>query len=144
MLEMNVTKDFDLRKIKLDLSHELNNSIDIIANDIEKGIDRGSQFGKPFEENAKSTIKAKKHSQPLVGKKPGIMKYSKKMVKRKAKPKNQIATLAPNHKRVEIAYWNDYGTYTIPARHFWGISTESDKRITAEVARAIEKELRRA
>ena len=59
MIEAKVSKNFNLKKIKLDLSEELNDGIDIIARDIEKGIDRGAQFNKPFKRNVDSTIKKK-------------------------------------------------------------------------------------
>jgi hypothetical protein len=48
MIQAKITKNFDLRKIKLDIHRELNQGIDIIADNISEGIDRGGQFGKRF------------------------------------------------------------------------------------------------
>ena len=59
-MSITLIKNFDLRKIKLDLHKELNNGLDIIALDVQQGIDRQSQFGKPIPRNEESTLKKKK------------------------------------------------------------------------------------
>ena len=74
MLTMNVTKNFDLSKMNFKLTDELNRGIDMVAVDIEDGINKGSQFGKPFQRNAELTIKKKGYDWPL--KQSGLMKDS--------------------------------------------------------------------
>ena len=120
MLEFSIEKNFNLNNIQLDFSDDLNKGIDIVALDIEKGINSGGQFGKAFKRNAEKTIKRKGFDHPL--KETGLMMDSSRMIKQKATRKNQVATLLPHKDRIDIGFWNDQGTDTIPRRHFWGIS----------------------
>jgi hypothetical protein len=66
---INVSKNFNLNNIKLDLSKELNYAGDIIVKDhfqrLEKGLDANEKAMKPLKE---STIKAKGFNQILVDK----------------------------------------------------------------------------
>lgn len=142
MIDMKINKNFNLKNIKLDLHNELNDGLDVIADDIQKGIQQGRQFGAPFIRNADSTIKKKGFDHPL--KETGLMMNPNKMIKRKASRGRQIAKLYPNEERTDIAYWNHEGTDDIPARPFWGISKDAEKRILAKVDQEIERELRRA
>lgn len=142
MVGVKVKRNFNLNNIKLDFHKELNKGIRIIADDIELGIHKGSQFGKGFKRNAKSTIKKKGFDHPL--KDTGLMMDSGKMVKTKATRTHQVAVLAPNEKRTDIGFWNDRGTATIPARPFWGISKKADKHIMKLIEFEIVKELKRA
>ena len=141
-MKLDITKNFNLKNIKLDLSRELNVSIDYIAADIEQGIDQGQQFGKGFLPNAASTIKKKGFNHPL--KDTGSMKKASGMIKTKATKERQIATLRPSSKNLDKAEYNHFGTETIPARPFFGISEDSEKKCLAFAAQKIEKELRNA
>jgi len=67
-----------------------------------------------------------------------------KMIKGKASQNNQIATLLPNEKRIDIAFWNDRGTDDIPARPFWGISKKAENEIIKRIEGKIEQEIKRA
>jgi len=142
MLEVKLEKHFNLANIKLDFSKELNEGIDVIALDIQKGIERGSQFGKAFKRNAKSTIKKKGFDHPL--KEKGIMMDSGQMVKTRAQRNYQVAKLIPHIERVDIAHWNQEGTATIPARPFWGISSKAEREIMIRAKARIHQELSRA
>jgi len=141
-MAMSISKNFNLNNIKFDLSKELNNSIDIVALDIKKGIEKGVQFEVPFKRNAPMTIKKKGFDHPL--KETGLMMNETKMIKGKASQNNQIATLLPNEKRIDIALWNDRGTDDIPARPFWGISKKVENEIIKRIEGKIEQEIKRA
>lgn len=151
MIKLNVAKDFDLRKITLDLSDELNKGIDVIALDIQQGIERKEQFGKPIPENEESTLKIKRRrgwgEHPLIaGKK--LLYDHKKMSKTKARKTEQRAILAPHDDRVDIAKWLQIdGVETkhgIKHYEFWGISEKAEKEIMTSVSAAISKEVDRA
>ena len=139
---MKVKKNFNLNNIKLDFSKELNEGIDVIALDIQRGIEKGSQFGKTFKKNKPSTIKRKGFDHPL--KNTGLMMDANRMIKTKARRSRQMATLTPNIKRIDIGYWNDSGTDTIPARPFFGISEKAEREIMVRVTARLHQELVRA
>lgn len=142
MIELSITKNFNLKNIKFDFSKELNEGIDVVATDIEKGIQKGIQFGKPFKRNAEKTIKRKGFDHPL--KDTGLMMNPNQMIKGKASINRQISTLLPNEDRIDIGYWNDRGTDRIPRRHFWGISKNAEKIIMTKMAARMDQELRKA
>lgn len=142
MLDVKIEKHFNLANIKLDFSKELNEGIDVIALDIQKGIERGSQFGKSFKRNAPATIRRKGFDHPL--KEKGIMMDSGRMMKTKAKSSYQVAKLVPNVERIDIAHWNQEGTDTIPARPFWGISNKAEREIMIRAKARIHQELKNA
>lgn len=142
MLKIRMKKNFNLSKIRLDFSKTLNTGIRIVASDINQGIGRGSQFGKPFKRNAESTIKKKGFDHPL--KDTGLMMDISQMGIGKAGYANQRAYLLPNEDRVDIGFWNDQGTNKIPARPFWGISQKAEKNIMAMAMAHIKTEIRRA
>ncbi len=146
MISAKVTKNFDLSKIKLDLSRELNQGIDIVAENIEEGIDNSQQFGAVFEKNEKSTLDQKRRkgqgSKPLIA--TGLLKDESKMVKTKATTAKQEATLLPHPDREDVALWNDQGTDNIPARPHWGISTRADDKIDKIIDKKIRKAIDRS
>lgn len=141
-MKMDITKNFNLKNISLDLSREMNVSIDYIASDIEQGIDQGRQFGKNFLPNAEKTVKKKGFNHPL--KETGIMKNANKMDKTRAKEYDKAAILAPSEENLDKVAYNNYGTDTIPARQFWGISEDAEKKSLAFAEQKIERELRDA
>ena len=147
-MSITLIKNFDLRKIKLDLHKELNNGLDIVALDIQKGIDRQSQFGKPIPRNEESTLKKKKAkgwgTKSLIAEKKWL-RDSGKMIKTKATREHQIATLLPKEERIEIAYWlQEEGVETkhgIKHYEFWGISDKADEVITQKMFAHISREV---
>jgi len=141
-MKLNVTKNFNLNNISLDLSRELNIGIDMIAADIEQGIDQGGNMGKSFERNAPMTIKKKGFDHPLL--ETGNMKNADKMIKSKATKTHQTATLKPSPNNINKVVYNNFGTPTIPKREFWGISKDSEKKILAAVNQKLEREINNA
>ena len=141
MIQAKITKNFDLRKIKLDLHRELNQGIKIIADDIERGIDNGSQFQKFFPDIETKTADRKGHNQPLIDKK--ILKDASKMKKTEATTAKQEATLLPAKEREDIAFWNHFGTDNIPARPFWGISDRAFNRVLKIAENTVRKNVDR-
>ena len=129
-----------------DLSSELNEAVEITAMDIQRGIEKGGQFGIAFKRNAPSTIAKKGFDHPL--KETGLMMDSGKMTKVKAKKgvpgAGQQAKLGPNRKRWDVAAYNDEGTDDIPARPFWGVSNAAEKTILKMVMDSIDRRLRNA
>jgi len=139
-MDLKVSKDFDLNKFRLDLSEELKDGINMVARDIEHGIDRGSQFGKPFKKNAISTIRLKGFDHPL--KETGLMKNKNKMIKRfYKKADEQIGELLPNEKRIDIGYWNQEGTNKIPSRPWFGISEDAERKVVTKIEEKIKKQI---
>ena len=138
---MNIRKNFNLNKIDMDFSPQLNKGIDIIALDIQKGIEQGSQFGRAFKRNAPRTILKKGFDHPL--KETGLMMDSGRMTKQKARRNEQRAILTPDNDRIDIAFWNDTGTPRIPARPFWGISEKAENEIFTRVIAHIDKEIKK-
>jgi hypothetical protein len=151
MIEMDVEKHFDLGRIKLDLTKELNEGIDIIALDIQKGIDSQKQFGKPIVKNEDETLERKRKrgwgEKSLIEEKRWL-RDSGKMVKGKASRKRQRASLLPKKERIDIAYWlQETGVRTkhgIKHYLFWGISENAEKEIIKRVEARILMEIRRA
>lgn len=131
----------NLGKLKLDLSAEINEGIDTIAKDIQNGIEGGGQFGRRFKRNAKSTIRKKGFDHPL--KETGLMMNAKKMIKRKATKTKQLGGLIPNEERIDIGYYNQYGTGDIPSRPWFGISDESERKIIKAMEERIKRNVDR-
>ena len=142
MMEMSVQANFNLNRIKLDLTDELNDGLDIIAKDIESGIKRGAQFNKPFKRNAEKTVKKKGFDHPL--KHTELMMDAKKMIKDRARKSRQEAILMPNERRQDIAAWNQEGTDHIPPRPFFGISKDAERKIILNAKQKIEREVKYA
>jgi hypothetical protein len=141
MIQAKITKNFDLRKIKLDIHRELNQGIDIIADNISEGIDRGGQFGKRFKDIKKETGNRKGHFQPLID--TGLLKDESRMVKGKATSAKQEATLLPAPEREDISFWHNTGAKPNPQREHWGISTRADDKIDKIIDKAVRKNIDR-
>jgi hypothetical protein len=140
---INIERNFgDLSKIAKDLSDELNKGIKIVAKDIEQGIEGGGQFGRRFKRNHPITIENKGFDHPL--KETGLMMNHNKMKYVKATKSKQVAQLAPNSERVDIAYNNDRGTKKIPSRPFWGISDEAENKVMLMMEKEITRRIDRA
>lgn len=142
MINAKVTKNFDLSKIKLDLHRELNQGIDFIADDIKAGIDKGGQFQKAFKALKKETSDRKGHHKPLID--TGLMKDESRMVRGKATPAKQEATLLPNPEREDISFWHNTGAEPNPKREHWGISNRADDKVDKLVDKKIRKAIDRS
>ena len=146
MIQIDMFKNFDLRKISLDLSDIINKAIKLVGRDIRLGIERGVVAGSVFAPNAPSTLKIKaskgQGAKPLEA--TGLLKDDKRMQRTKATKANQVATLLPNSERVDISFWNDQGTKTIPARKHWGISDDAENKIITLARNTIKKNIKKA
>ena len=136
MIKAKMTKTFNWKNIKFDLSEELNDGRDLIAKNIQHGIERGAQFNKPLKRNAPATVKKKGFDHPL--KETGLLMDSKKMIKQDATKTRQIATLLPNERRIDIAYWHNEGEGN-PKREHWGISKDAERKIMTMMKNKIKK-----
>jgi hypothetical protein len=141
MISAKVTKNFDLRKINLDLHRDINKGIKIIAEDIERGIDNGSQFGKRFKDIDEKTAKRKGHNRPLIDK--GVLKNPDKMQVTLATTAKQEATILPAPEREDVSFWNHFGTDNIDAREHWGVSDRAFKKIIFNMENTIRKSIDR-
>ena len=141
MINAKVTKNFDLSKISLDLHRELNRGIDIIADDIEAGIDKGIQFGEVFKPIEEKTADRKGHDRPLID--TGDLKDAGKMVKSEATAQTQVATLLPNEEREDISFWHNTGAKPNPPREHWGISNKAELKVDKIIDKAVRKQIDR-
>jgi len=136
LIKAKMTKSFNWKNIKFDLAPELNDGRDLIAKNIQNGIERGAQFNKNFKLNAESTIKKKGFDHPL--KETGLLMNSRKMIKTDATKTRQIATLLPNERRIDIAYWHNEGD-GVPQREHWGISEDAERKTMTIMKNKIKK-----
>lgn len=141
MIQAKITKNFDLRKIKLDLSRELNAGAKIVKDDIGRGIDNGSQFGKRFAELDPKTAARKGHDRPLIDK--GILKDPEQMQVTEATVAKQEVSILPALDRVDVSFWNHFGTDNIPAREHWGVSKRAFNRVMKLIETRIRKDITR-
>ena len=146
---LRVEKNFDLGKIKLDLSKELNMSADIIILDIENGINYGRDInGTKFKKLAPSTIRGKR----LGGSKtPRIALSDKEIMKKvyvpsgkRATQSNQSVEIIPPKKRADIGVYHQTGNPVLPKREWFGISKTAESRAFKMIELMIEKEIRDA
>ncbi len=138
---VKVEMNFNLNKIKLDFSKELNRSAEIITHDIVNGIEAGGNFGKKWKRNAPSTIAKKGFDKPLY--ETGAMQWLPK--KKKATPQNQEAIIGVSPKREFIGEIHNYGLNPrIPQREWFGISEKAKSRIYTMMEEKIKMEIDRA
>ncbi len=125
--------------MRFDLSKSFNKFIEIVRKSVIDGIKRGSQFGRSFQSNAKSTINKKGHNQPLQGKsRNGKWLKAKEYKIEKATPSKQEASVEVP--QPDIAMYNQTGTKRgIPARPFWGVSEQATKSMNKSVNYDINK-----
>jgi len=136
-VKMKMVKDFNLKKIKLDVHRELNDAIVIIAKNIEHGIKVKKQFGQPFTPNAESTELRKGFNHRL--KEFGDMMDSRSMQFTFATKAKQVSTLLPVANRIDAAFYNHFGTSNIPETLFWGISKQAELLAVRKVEEKINR-----
>ena len=146
-MAVKVIKKFDLSKINLDFSRELNESSRIIRKDHITRLEGGRGVDDSRMENLKpSTIARKGFDQILVD--TGAMR---KLVTSKATKKKQIVEIHPGKKRdrngvtsQEIGYYHQTGSGHLPEREWFGISKDAEKRSMKLMELRIDRELKRA
>jgi len=113
MLKLNISKNFDLSKVRFDLSKQINMMAGSVVLDHKKRLSNGQDIHeKPFIKLSASTIHSKRFKNlpkpriPLYGK--GIMLnvYSKQ----RATKNKQINIIIPPKKRAEVATYHQSGT----------------------------------
>ena len=144
---VKVVKNFDLGKIKFDLSKELNLAGQIIRKDHFQRLERGKGVkGTNMRALKPSTIKRKGSSKILVD--TGKMRN---LVIKKANKNNQVVEISPGKKPTrngvtnqEIGYYHQTGAGHLPEREWFGISKQAEIDAIKMVEMRIEEELRRA
>ena len=143
-LNMNVTRNFNLNMIKLDLTKELNKGGLIIRQDHIDRLDRGLGVdGRAMKSLSPGTILAKGHSKILVD-----TDKMRRLNVKKATPTNQVVIISPGDKRKypgtnltakDIGGFHQVGGGRLPKREWFGISKTAEKRVIAEAERTIRR-----
>jgi len=144
---IKITKNFDLSKIRLDLTKELNLAAQILKKDhfqrLEKGIDANGKRLKPSQ----------KVELGLGGKTLVESGQMRNLVIKKATKSKQVASLAPGSKRpykgknvtpADVGYYHQTGSGRLPKREWFGVTNKTAKDILKMIEMAIEREIRNA
>ena len=148
-MSVTVEMNFDLKKIKLNLSKELNFVGQIIKKDHYQRLEKGKAVdGSGMQQLQPATIKRKGNSKILVDS--GKMRHlnivkatSKKQVVqvhpgRREKYKNSKVTMA------DVGAYHQEGRGTLPERIWFGISEDAEARALKLIEQRIEQEINRA
>ena len=150
-LDIDISKKFNLKKINLNLSKELNEAGKIIRKDHVTRLERGTGVdGNQMERLAASTIEAKGFNQILVN--TGQMRN---LDMERATASKQVVTVFPGKKRkrgksetqkgvtnAQIGLYHQNGD-GVPKREWFGISLEAENKSIKAIEFAIERALRR-
>ena len=145
---ITMTKNFDLKKINLDLTKELNRAGQIIKVDHFKRLERGMGVGGPMKNLKGATVDAKGFDQILV--KSGKMRN---LVIDKATKMNQEVVVHPGEKQTykgtdvtmsDVGGFHQSGAGNLPVREWFGITKKAEKRIVKMMELEIEREIKRA
>jgi|TARA_R100001530_G_scaffold59602_1_gene43179 phage gpG-like protein len=141
---MKVEMNFDLKRIRLDLSKELNLAAQIIRKDHTDRLNNGVGVNG-------SKMKALKTGQTA----PILIDTGKmkNLVASKATKKNQVVTINPGVKQTypgtnvtmsDVGGFHQSGAGNLPRREWFGITKEVEKNILQMVDARISQEIRRA
>ena len=141
---MKVEMNFDLKRIRLDLSKELNLAAQIIRKDHTDRLNNGVGVNG-------SIMKALKTGQTA----PILIDTGKmkNLVASKATKKNQVVTINPGVKQTypgtnvtmsDVGGFHQSGAGNLPRREWFGITKEVEKNILQMVDARISQEIRRA
>ena len=146
---IKVKMDFDLRKINLDLSKELNLAGQIISKDhftrLERGQDANEKQMTPLKD---ATIARKGFNQILVD--TGKMRN---LVVDEATKASQEVNIHPGERQKyknskvtmsDVGGFHQEGNKNLPKREWFGISKKAEANITKMITHRIDRELRRA
>ena len=137
-----MTKNFDLKKINLDLTKELNQAGQIIKEDHFQRLERGQGVSGPMIPSQKKSGKT------LVD--TGKMR---KLVIDKATKMNQEVEIHPGRKQTypgtdvtmsDVGGFHQSGAGNLPVREWFGITKKSEQRIMKMKELEIEREIKRA
>lgn len=146
-MAIKIDKKFNLKKIKFDLSKELNLAAQIIKKDHFQRLEKGVGVnGSKMESLKPATIKRKGSNKILVD--TGKMRN---LVIEKANKKKQRAVIHPGKKakrgkvtNQQIGFYHQKGKGNLPVREWFGISKQAELDSIKMVEMRIEQELNRA
>jgi len=139
---ITMTKDFDLKKINLDLTKELNLAGQIIKEDHFKRLDRGQGVSGPMIPSQKTSGKTLVNTGKM-----------RKLVIDKATKMNQEVVVHPGEKQTykgtdvtmsDVGGFHQFGAGNLPVREWFGITKKVEKRIVKMMELEIEREIKRA
>tara|TARA_Y100001972_G_scaffold127719_1_gene185508 strand:- start:1054 stop:1497 length:444 start_codon:yes stop_codon:yes gene_type:complete len=143
---LDISKKFNLKKIKLDLHRELNDAGAIIKKDHFNRLERGQGVTGPLKNLKDSTIASKGFDQILVN--TGKMRN---LILNRANKNKQEITLHPGRKQKrngvtneEIGLFHQTGAGKLPKREWFGITKESEAKCLKVIELKIERILKNA
>lgn len=144
---IDISKAFNLKKIKFDLSKEINEAAKAVVKDHDRRLSFGQGVdGKMMAKLQPSTIKSKR----LKGyRKPRVPLYATGTMKniridKKATRLDQEARLTPPKSRSEIGVYHQEGNINLPQREWFGVTEKVEKDLLRTMSIRIERILRNA
>jgi len=137
-----MTKNFDLKKINLDLTKELNQAGQIIREDHFKRLDRGMGVSGPMLPSKKTGGKTLVRSGKM-----------RKLVIEKASKMNQEVVIHPGEKQTykdtdvtmsDVGGFHQFGAGNLPVREWFGITKKAEQRIVKMMELEIDREIKSA
>ena len=143
---LDISKKFNLKKIKLDLHKELNDAGAIIKKDHFNRLERGQGVSGPLKNLKDSTIASKGFDQILVN-----TGKTRNLILNKASKNKQEITLHPGKKQKrnsvtneEIGLFHQTGAGKLPKREWFGITKESEEKCLKLIELKIDRILENA
>jgi len=139
---ITMKKNFNLKKINLDLTKELNQAGQIIKEDHFKRLDRGQGVSGPMIPSQKTSGKTLVNTGKM-----------RKLVIDKATKMNQEVVVHPGEKQTykgtdvtmsDVGGFHQSGAGKLPVREWFGITKKAEKRIVKMMELEIEREIKRA
>ena len=139
---ITITKNFDLNKITLDLTKELNRSAQIIKEDHFQRLEKGQGVKGALQRSEKKSGKTLVESGKM-----------RNLVIEKATKQNQEAEIHPGEKQKypktnvtmsDVGGFHQSGAGNLPVREWFGITKKVENKIFKMAELTIEREIRRA
>ena len=139
---ITIEKDFDLRKISLDLTKELNRAGQIIKRDHFQRLERG--------QGVKGALVPSKKA---IGKTLVNTGKMRNLVMDRATKQKQEVVLHPGRKQTypgtnvtmsDVGEFHQFGAGNLPVREWFGITDKAEKRILKMMELEIERQIKRA
>ena len=144
---IDISKAFNLKKIKFDLSKEINEAAKAVVKDHDRRLSFGQGVdGKMMAKLQPSTIKSKR----LKGyAKPRVPLYATGTMKniridKKATRIDQEAKLTPPKSRSEVGVYHQQGNINLPQREWFGVTEKVERDLLRTMSIKIERILRNA
>ena len=139
---ITITKNFDLRKITLDLTEELNRAAEIVKVDHFERLEKGQGVKGALQRSEKKSGKTLVESGKM-----------RNLVIEKATKENQEAEIHPGEKQKypgtnvtmsDVGGFHQRGEGNLPVREWFGITKNVEKRIMKLAELEIERQIKRA